>query len=143
MVKLSPKTEASVLFLVAMLSMPMFSNPGTFDNSEKGAFAQPFVQIVKHRDLVIDLENGIQTNAQLTIPAVGNGPFPGVLLVHGSGPVDMNETIAPGVEPFWQISQYLSERGFVVLRYDKRGVGPVSPTNFTILDANVWIIKYY
>jgi uncharacterized protein len=138
MVKLSPKTEASVLFLVAILSMPMFSNPGTFDNSEKGAFAQPFVQIVKHRDLVIDLENGIQTNAQLTIPAVGNGPFPGVLLVHGSGPVDMNETIAPGVEPFWQISQYLSERGFVVLRYDKRGVGPVSPTNFTILDANVW-----
>jgi len=77
MVKLSPKTEASVLFLVAMLSMPMFSNPGTFDNSEKGAFAQPFVQIVKHRDLVIDLENDIQTNAQLTIPAVGNGPFPG------------------------------------------------------------------
>ena len=64
--------------------------------------------------------------------------FRGVLLVHGSGPVDMNETIAPGVEPFWQISQYLSERGFVVLRYDKRGVGPVSPTNFTILDANVW-----
>jgi hypothetical protein len=61
MVKLSPKTEASVLFfLVAMLSMPMFSNPGTFDNSEKGAFAQPFVQIVKHRDLVIDLENGIK-----------------------------------------------------------------------------------
>ena len=87
---------------------------------------------------MIDLENGIQTNAQLTIPGVGNGSFPGVLLVHGSGPVDMNETIAPGVEPFWQISQYLSERGFVVLRYDKRGVGPVSPTNFTILDANVW-----
>jgi pimeloyl-ACP methyl ester carboxylesterase len=36
--------------------------------------------------------------------------------------------------PFWQIAQYLSERGFAVLRYDKRGVG----VNHTILDANVW-----
>ena len=70
---------------------------------------------------MIDLGNGIKTNAQLTIPAVGNGPFPGVLLVAGSGPIDMNVTISPDVKPFWQISQYLSERGFVVLRYDKRG----------------------
>ena len=35
--------------------------------------------------------------------------------------------------PLWQIAQYLSERGFAVLRYDKRGVG----ANFTI-DQNVW-----
>ncbi|MGI0000695.1 MAG: alpha/beta hydrolase, partial [Nitrososphaeraceae archaeon] len=34
-----------------------------------------------------------------------------------------------------QIAQYLSERGFGVLRYDKRGVG----TNNTILDPNIWI----
>ena len=35
--------------------------------------------------------------------------------------------------PLWQIAQYLSERGFAVLRYDKRGVG----ANFTI-NQNVW-----
>ena len=34
-----------------------------------------------------------------------------------------------------QIAQYLSERGFAVLRYDKRGVGA---TSNTILDTNVW-----
>ena len=34
-----------------------------------------------------------------------------------------------------QIAQYLSERGFGVLRYDKRGVG----TNNTILDSDIWI----
>jgi uncharacterized protein len=33
-----------------------------------------------------------------------------------------------------QIAQYLSERGFAVLRYDKRGIG----ANHTILDTNVW-----
>jgi uncharacterized protein len=97
--------------------------------------------------MVIDLGNGVKTNAQLTIPAVGNGPFPGVLLIHGSGAVDMNETagfiridnatgskIYPSGQPFFEIAQYLSERGFEVLRYDKRGVS----ANYTILDTNVW-----
>ncbi|MDQ3902335.1 MAG: lysophospholipase [Thermoproteota archaeon] len=46
----------------------------------------------------------------------------------------MNETLAPSTKPFWQISQYLAERGFVVLRYDKRGVG----ANSQIIDTNVW-----
>jgi uncharacterized protein len=36
--------------------------------------------------------------------------------------------------PLLQIARYLSERGFGVLRYDKRGVG----ANYTILDPNVW-----
>lgn len=91
--------------------------------------------------MVIDLGNSVKTNAQLTYPAIGKGPFPGVLLIAGSGTQDKNETL--GVvhkngpkppTPFWQIAQYLSERGFVVLRYDKRGVG----ANHTISDTNVW-----
>jgi predicted esterase len=97
--------------------------------------------------MVIDLGDGIKTNAQLTIPAVGDGPFPGVLLIHGSGATDMNETagyihidnttgskIYPSAQPFFEIAQYLSERGFVVLKYDKRGVG----SNYTIIDTNIW-----
>ena len=47
--------------------------------------AQQDLETIKYRDLVIDLGDGIKTNAQLTFPAVGKGPFPGVLLVHGSG----------------------------------------------------------
>ena len=102
---------------------------------QDGALAQQYIQTIKHRDLVIDLGNGLKTNAQLTIPAEGKGPFPGVLLIPGSGAVDMNETLAKDAKPFWQIAQYLSERGFAVLRYDKRGVGS---TSNTILDTNVW-----
>jgi pimeloyl-ACP methyl ester carboxylesterase len=45
----------------------------------------------------------------------------------------MNET-GPNAKPFWQISQYLSERGFAVLRYDKRGIG----ANHAIVDSNIW-----
>ncbi len=109
--------------------------------------AQQDLQTTKFRDLVIDLGDGVKTNARLTIPAVGNGPFPGVLLIHGSGATDMNETagyihidnttgskIYPSAQPFFEIAQYLSERGFVVLKYDKRGVS----TNYIILDTNVW-----
>ena len=57
-----------------------------------------------------------------------------MLLVHVSGSVDMNETLTQDAKPFWQLSQYLTERGFVVLRYDKRGIGADS----IILDPNVW-----
>src|SRR5215207_9659841 len=121
-----------LLLIVAMFSLSILSN-STF-NYSTSALAQPFIQTVKHRDLVIDLGNGIQTNAQLTIPAVGNRPFPGVLLVAGSGAIDMNETLAADAKPFWEISQYLSERGFAVLRYDKRGVG----ANSQIIDTNIW-----
>lgn len=49
------------------------------------ALAQQDIQTIKYRDLVIDLGNVGKTNAQLTLPAEGNGPFPAVLLVHGSG----------------------------------------------------------
>jgi uncharacterized protein len=115
-----------------MLSLSILSN--CISDYSKSALAQPFIQTVKSRDLVIDLGNGIQTNAQLTIPAVGDGPFPGVLLVPGSVAIDMNETLSPETKPFWQISQYLAERGFVVLRYDKRAVG----ANSQIIDSNVW-----
>jgi uncharacterized protein len=122
-----------LLLIVAMFSSSILSNH-TFNNYSTSALAQPFIPTVKYRDLVIDLGNGIQTNAQLTIPAVGNGPFPGVLLVAGSGAIDMNETLSPDSKPFWQIAQYLSERGFAVLRYDKRGVG----ANSQIIDTNIW-----
>jgi pimeloyl-ACP methyl ester carboxylesterase len=122
-----------LLLGVAMFSLSILSN-STFNNYSTSTLAQPFIQTVKSRNLVIDLGNGVKTNAQLTIPAVGNGPFPGVLLVAGSGAIDMNVTISPDVKPFWHIAQYLSERGFVVLRYDKRGVG----ANGTIIDTNVW-----
>ena len=48
-------------------------------------YAQPYVETVNHRNLTIDLGNGLKTNAQLTVPAVGEGPFPGVLFFGPAG----------------------------------------------------------
>jgi hypothetical protein len=48
--------------------------------------------------------------------------LPAVVLVAGSGPVDRDETVA-GVPIFGQLAGALADAGFVVVRYDKRGVG--------------------
>ena len=103
-------------------------------DQQNHALAQQYIQTIKFRNLDIDLGNGVKTNAQLTFPAIGKGPFPGVLLIPGSGPFDKNESLAKNAKPFWQIAQYLSERGFAVIRMDKRGAGE----NFTILNSNIW-----
>ena len=54
----------------------------------------------------------------LTLPA-GDGPFPAIVLVHGSGPNDMDETIG-NVKPFRDLAEGLAEKGVAVYRYDKR-----------------------
>lgn len=57
----------------------------------------------------------------LTVPQ-GDGPFPAVVLITGSGAQDRNEEIA-GHKPFWVLADHLSRHGIAVLRVDDRGVG--------------------
>jgi dienelactone hydrolase len=54
----------------------------------------------------------------LTVPN-GKGPFTAILLVHGPGPNDRDETIYSN-HMFKDLAEGLASRGFVVLRYDKR-----------------------
>ena len=49
----------------------------------------------------------------------GAGPFPGVVLIAGSGPEDQDETIGPN-KPFRDLAGGLASAGIAVLRYDKR-----------------------
>ena len=48
--------------------------------------------------------------------------MPAVILVAGSGPQDRNEMVY-GIPIFGQIANALADAGFLVVRYDKRGVG--------------------
>ena len=57
----------------------------------------------------------------LTIPE-GDGPFPALVLVSGSGQQNRDEELM-NHRPFWVIADYLTRHGIAVLRYDDRGVG--------------------
>ncbi len=55
----------------------------------------------------------------LTLPAGLSSPLPTVVLVHGSGPNDRDESLG-GTKMFRDLAQGLARRGIAVLRYDKR-----------------------
>ena len=76
----------------------------------------------------------------LTMPK-GEGPFPGVVLVAGSGPEDQDETIGPN-KPLKDIAWGLADRGLAVLRYAKRtyvygAKSSTDPARLTIDDVTV------
>lgn len=63
----------------------------------------------------------VELAGTLTLPR-GERPYPGVVLVTGSGPQDRDEAIA-GHRPFLVLADALTRRGIAVLRLDDRGVG--------------------
>jgi pimeloyl-ACP methyl ester carboxylesterase len=67
--------------------------------------------------------NGFVLVGTLSKPAnAGTGRLPAVVLVAGSGPTDRDELMF-GIPIFGQLADEMADAGFVVLRYDKRGVG--------------------
>ena len=54
----------------------------------------------------------------LTLPE-GSGPFPAVVLVHGSGSSNMDEKVGK-LTPFRDLAEGLAARGIACIRYDKR-----------------------
>lgn len=107
----------SVLLVLALLLI------GCSASASTPASVEP-----RTRELSIDLGDGFTTQAQFTYPAQGNGPWPTVILLHGSGPYDMDVTYATyiGAKPlsanFKLLAQRLGAQGIAVLRFHKRGV---------------------
>ena len=73
----------------------------------------------------VTFDNGDITLAgTLTLPE-GDGPFPALVLISGSGQQNRDEelSIVPGYKPFREIADTLTRQGIAVLRYDDRGIG--------------------
>lgn len=64
---------------------------------------------------------GITLAGTLTLPR-SQGPFPVVVLIHGSGPLDRDLTMV-NHKPFLVWADYLTRQGIAVLRFDKRSAG--------------------
>jgi pimeloyl-ACP methyl ester carboxylesterase len=67
---------------------------------------------------------GFNLAGTLTRPShvAAGAKLPAIVLIAGSGPQDRDETVY-GIPIFGQLAGELAEAGFIVLRYDKRGIG--------------------
>ena len=91
-----------------------FQLPGGV-NWQRPEYSQPAT--FKEREVTVG-QGEWKLSGTLTVP-VGAGPFPAVVLVHGSGPNDRDETVG-GAKVFKDLAEGLASRGIVVLRYEKR-----------------------
>jgi dienelactone hydrolase len=73
-------------------------------------------------DVTFVSHDGTKLSGTLTVPEHLVSRMPAVVLVHGSGPQTRDEQVGPN-PIFLELSNALSNDGFVVLRYDKRGIG--------------------
>lgn len=79
------------------------------------AYADPDSFIEKEVEFGVE---GWKLPGTLSIPK-GESPFPAVVLVHGSGPNDRDESVG-GNKPFKDLAWGLASHKIAVLRYDKR-----------------------
>lgn len=96
----------------------------------------------REEDRVVGKGTPFELSATLALPK-GEGPFPAVVLVHGSGPHDRDETIGPN-KPLRDVAWGLASQGIATLRYIKRtkeyglnaaGKGPLTIQEESIEDA--------
>jgi pimeloyl-ACP methyl ester carboxylesterase len=90
--------------------------------------------------------NGFNLGATITMPTTAGAKAPAVVLVGASGQQDREEAVA-GLPVFGQIAGALSNAGFLVVRYDKRGTGQSGGRieNATLADYAddvVTVVKY-
>jgi dienelactone hydrolase len=72
-----------------------------------------------YRDMEVTFTNNdVALYGTLAVPTAGEAPYPAVILIWGSGPVDRD---ALGI--FVDTAHALAEAGYSVLRFDKRGIG--------------------
>ncbi len=78
-------------------------------------------------------KDSVTLSGTLTLPK-GKGPFPAVLFVGGTQPVDRDGWIARH-RPLLVVSDALTRAGIVTLRFDDRGVGKSGSTRSTLAVA--------
>ncbi len=106
------------------------------------AFSQELPAGLTEREVTIP--GPVPLPGTLTLPA-GKGPFPALIIIHGSGAGDRDLTMGPQpplslIKPYRDLAWGLAQHGVAVLRYDKRTrVAPMwyAGKTFTVWDETI------
>ncbi|MUV89530.1 alpha/beta fold hydrolase [Halapricum sp. CBA1109] len=117
---------------------PNRTTDGTTTTDADGTATPPYAAPSAYETTTLSLSATADCSlgATLTVPE-GDGPFPGAVIVHGSGPQDRDGTTGP-VKPYRDIARGLSTYGVAVLRYDKRTfacTGTLDPAALSLDDV--------
>jgi dienelactone hydrolase len=105
-VVIDPAGKIAGLFFAPVQAIPTYQPP-------------PYVKREAFREEEVIVGKGQWAlHGTLSVPT-GTGLFRAVVLVHGSGPNDRDETIGPN-KPFRDLAWGLATKGIAVLRYEKR-----------------------
>jgi CubicO group peptidase (beta-lactamase class C family)/pimeloyl-ACP methyl ester carboxylesterase len=124
-----PRRHAGVILLhqgagAGVLGQMIHTYVYTLNAQKVDAGRQDPVKPLPYTEEEVAFENKaaeIKLAGSLTIPS-GSGPFPAVVLIPKSGPMDRDERIL-NHRPFVVLADYLTRAGIAVLRTDVRGVG--------------------
>lgn len=111
----------------------------------KGYVPPYYVKVDSFIEREVKIGKDLPLPGKMVIPK-GEGPFPLVILVHGSGPNDMDETIGPN-KPFRDLAWGLASFGIASLRFDKRtkvypGKFSEFKDGFTVMDEVIEDVLY-
>jgi len=128
-VKITFNTQQKVISLLVVPTQEEFAySPPSYANID--AFTEENITIGS---------GGWELPGTITVPK-GAGPFPAVVLVHGSGPNDRDETYGPN-KPFKDLAWGFASKGIVVFRYEKRTkqypAESAAIQNFTVQDETI------
>ena len=111
------------VFPAASVELILITKDGAIAGLQTGAYSGGREEIKEPEafdsiELALPVEGLGELPGILTVPK-GDGRFPAVILLQGSGPSDRDETIG-SLKPFRDIAEGLAEQGIAVYRFDKR-----------------------
>jgi uncharacterized protein len=135
--------KKKVLWTVIILLLLITSLAACSSTLPTASLTTPVLSEIARESLTIDLDD-FQSKAELTYPANNDGGSPTIILLHGSAAADMDyhrysswgahELLSHN---FLDIANYLTPRGFAVLRFNKHYVSGRQEVDWEKFNQNV------